>query len=213
MAWRDRLVLPGDSWAAQLERTISESNIVFVLVSPESEKSQWLATETALAVSESTHGRTRVVPVLLDRRTQPSGLLQTIQGIQLFDPDRSSGQLDALVRAIESDDIQDQGPTRRDLEAVFTQVKSTRAALETELFLHQSTSAVWSATIASAVTVLTALGVILATIVYLADFSRGVIEGWAFPFILGAFTCLSVSFLFVLLRRRFLRRDRHEDTE
>jgi len=145
VAWLDRLVAPGESWAAQLQRAISESDVFFVLVSTESEKSQWLATETALALSQAAWGRTRVVPVLLDRRARPSDLLQSIQGIELFDRDRSGHQLDALVRSIQSEREQPrEPPSTRDLEVQLAQLKTARVALEKEMVLKQSKRAVWS---------------------------------------------------------------------
>lgn len=210
----DRLVPPGESWAAQLQQAISESDVFFVLVSPESEKSQWLATETAIALSQSAQGRTRVVPVLLDRRARPTGLLQSIQGIELFDRERSSHQIDALIRSIEYEREHPRGPSSTpDLEVQLAQLKSARETLEKEMVVHESRRAVWSSTIASAVIVLAALAVSLAVTFRLLDFETDAIGRWTLPFGLGMFASLAASLIFTFLRRRLMRHGLHEEAE
>jgi|GEM_PF-1950220 len=96
------LAIPDDSWFDQLEEILSQSNVVFFLVSPASAESQWLSAEMALALSHVEEGHTRVVPVFLDKKTRPPELLRGIQGIEFYNPERAQHQLDALVQSLQA---------------------------------------------------------------------------------------------------------------
>jgi hypothetical protein len=60
----------GDSLAARIESAIRDSDLFLILISPASERSQWLTRELGLALG--TNNRTRVVPVVLPGATVPS---------------------------------------------------------------------------------------------------------------------------------------------
>lgn len=189
----DRLVAPGESWVAQLENAISQSDVVFVLVSPESEKSQWLSSEIALAIVQAEKGSTRVVPVLVDRKARPPDLLQSIQGIELFDRERSEHQLDALVQLLQSGAAPDKDRWR-DLE--LTYVKSSREMLAREKALFASKRAAWSLK-AVDVTIIAGLTGLFAGVLTLAP-------AWALPFGLGVLTGLLGFRLSAVFRWRLM---------
>jgi hypothetical protein len=214
VTWMDRLVAPGDSWVAQLQEEIQKSDLFLVLVSPESEKSQWLTTEIAFALSQAEQRGTRVIPVLLTRGANPPLLLQSIQGIELFDPDRSQRQLDTLFHSVESGVIPSEGHATRDLQAQLDYLKATRTALDKEMTIHASKRAAWSSTIAAVVTALAAVAGILGLFLGIAGYSWGSNDGlkeWGLPFILGVFASVIGSFLYALFRRRLTSRDRHKE--
>lgn len=211
----DRLVAPGESWVAQLENAISQSDVVFVLVSPESEKSQWLASETALALVQAEKGRTRVVPVLVDRRAQLPDLLQSIQGIELFDRERSQRQLDALVQLLQSGATPDKDRWR-DLE--LTYVKASRKMLAEEIALDERKRAVRSLKIVADVTTIAVLAGLFAVIIIVSVLigPRGAwaeFNVWALPFGLGVLTGLLGFLLSAVFHRRLTQRDRHKEVE
>lgn len=205
--WMDRIVAPGQAWTSQLETAISESDLFFVLVSRESSRSQWVAAETALAISMAEEGRTRVIPVLLDREAEVPALLSYVQGLEFFDPERSQKQLDVLIRSI------DRGrPTERDrtldLEAQLRYVKASREALSKEISIQASRRAVWSSTIAAATTALAAVAGILAGALSVADIKVDSLIRWALPFGLGVLASVLGFILTAYIRRRDTEREK-----
>ena len=197
----DKVVAPGQAWTSQLEAAISESDLFFVLVSRESSRSQWVAAETALAISLADQGRTRVIPVLVDRDGEIPALLSHVQGLQFFDPEKSQQQLDVLIRSIDKGQ-----PTERDrtsdLGAQLRYVKASREALEKEISIQASRSAAWSSTIAAVTTALVAVTGLLVAILSVVDLGMDSLVRWALPFGLGVFASILGFLLTAFLRRR-----------
>ncbi|MBM4325742.1 MAG: toll/interleukin-1 receptor domain-containing protein [Deltaproteobacteria bacterium] len=212
-SWLDRLVAPGESWIASLEKAISRSDVIFVLVSPESERSQWLASETALALAQAEQGRARVVPVLLDRNVRLPFLLERIQGIEFYDPDRSQRQLDALVQSLQASATQDMDRSARDLTAELAYVKSGRNALAHEIAVHAYTHTVWSSIIATTAVALASMSGLFAAILSLYFIQPAPLRGWALPFALGVFASLACFLLSTVLWHRLIRRARQQESD
>lgn len=204
----DRLVTPGESWVAQLQKAISRSDVVFVLVSPESQRSQWFTSEMALALSQAEKGRTRVVPVQLDRRTRSPELLQGIQGIELFDEKRAHHQLDLLIQALKGSATPAATQLGRDLNAELIYVRSATEALAREKELHASKRAVWSSTLAAAVSALAVIATVVASIVSFTESPDLLVRDWGLPFATGVLASLFGFRLYALLRRHLMSRDR-----
>src|SRR5437867_7890091 len=129
----DNLVSPGESWAPELQHAIANSDLFLVLVSPQSERSPSIATETAFAVSQAQEGRLTVVPVLLSRKAEPPPLVQHVQGIELFDAQRSQRQLDDLVASLRTESGRQPEQTAEDLKARLQYLRVSREALEKEM--------------------------------------------------------------------------------
>jgi hypothetical protein len=132
----DRLVTPGESWASQLQDAIANSDLVLVLVSSESLRSEWINSEIAIALSQAEQGRTRVVPVLLSPKVEPPFLLRHVQGITLFDPDQSRQELDRLVHSIELSPPRTGKQAARSRQAELELLKASRRALQNEMSLE-----------------------------------------------------------------------------
>jgi hypothetical protein len=205
----ERLVTPGFSWTTQLQEAISESDIFFVLVSPESEASQWVTTETAVALSQLEQRRSRIVPVILDRGARPSVLLQNIQGIEWYDSERASRQLDELVRSIESERLHPHNPSyKQDLKIQLSQLFAERAAFrkESELSSQLTKEKLIGFAFASEIYKGFLLFLLALVINLFSDriFRLNVISRWWWlPFILGAVCSFAFTLIFSSLRFRF----------
>jgi hypothetical protein len=208
----DRRIAPGESWVAQLVSEIAQSDVVFVLVSPRSEKSQWFNSEVALALAQAEAGRTRVVPVLVDRRVRPPELLQRIQGIELYDPERSQDQLDTLVRSLHATAVPGKDRASQDL-AELTYLRSASEALAREKILYASKRAVWSSTIAAAVAALAAITGALIVILSFAQLREHIVGSWFLPFVLGVLASLMGVLLAAAFRWRLMHRDPHKKVD
>lgn len=208
----DNLVSPGEPWASKLQNAIEGSDLFLMLVSPDSERSPWIATETAFALTQAQRGRTRVVPVLLGKKVEPPALLQHLQGIEFFDPQRSGRQLDDLVESLKKASHREGDQTRRDLEVHLEYLRTARAALETEIAAQASNRAIWSSTVTAAVTALAAIATGLAGLLSLSDTANDAIRRWGLPFGLGVLSSGLASLLYAWLRRRLSARSAHKDT-
>jgi hypothetical protein len=191
---RDRLVPPGVDLLSQVENSIANSDLVFVLVSPESSKSQWLNAEIAMALSRA-DGRTRVVPVMLSPNVEPPFLLQNIQGITFFDPEQAQQELDRLVESIKNipQDQKNQGAPRSfDAEIKF--IQASKLALEKEKIVDASERAIRSNFAAVAITSLGTIVLLLAMAISFSHFVPGNIPSWV-SFALGAFAGMAAVLL------------------
>ncbi len=63
--WYDESMIPGDSWSKEISRQLDNSDIVLLLVSPDSITSDHCQDEWKLALSLHEKGQARVIPVIL----------------------------------------------------------------------------------------------------------------------------------------------------
>jgi hypothetical protein len=211
VAWTDRFTA-GESWASQLIDAIRNSDFVLVLVSHESLRSEWVTSETALAVSQAQQGRTRVVPVLLSRKVELPPILQYTHGITFFDPDFPD-QLDRLVKSVKATLADNTSHLRskhfRSSDAEVELLKDAKEALRTEIRANALQKAVRSTeAITSMVGHLS--GVFVVTIVaYLAwlvtGAERPIFGNWGFllPFTLGVLASLLSLLIYEFVKQRF----------
>lgn len=92
---------PGDSIVSRIEEGIESADRVLIVLSPQSSKSEWVNREIALALAQSfeAHGK-RIIPVLLDKKTEIPFFLKDMQYVDLTNPATRCEQLRLLVEAI-----------------------------------------------------------------------------------------------------------------
>ena len=79
--WHDRDPLPGDNWAAVIDRQLRESGAMVVLLSPAWAASPWLRHEVSFAL-EAPRFEGRLIPVLLEETKGYPWILDRIQMIE-----------------------------------------------------------------------------------------------------------------------------------
>jgi hypothetical protein len=192
----DRLVSPGDFWAAKLQSAIADSDVVFILISRESLKSEWVNAETALAVSQAERGRTRVVPVLLSRSVEVPPLLSSVQPITFYDESRSREQLDSLVRSIAERPSRTARETAQSRRAELDHIEASRTALQADIVGQQSRRAIRSSIIAVTVGTLATIVTVLAGAIGVWAVEPQTIGGSLLLFGLGALTGIAIFLFF-----------------
>jgi len=127
-------IAPGDAISDAVTRGIDSADAFVVVLSPRSEKSEWVATEVAMALATEQHkGTFRVYPVLADADTDLPFFLRDRVYLDMSTVRRFSDALPRLVEAIKAapDTQQDtQEALRRRLEALEIQRASLNAAEE-----------------------------------------------------------------------------------
>lgn len=205
----DSLVSPGDSWVTELQNAIANSDLFLLLVSPQSESSPWIATETAFAVSKAQEGRLRVVPVLLSRNAEPPPMLQHVQGIELYDQERSQRQMDALLESLSTESERKREQTAEDLGAQLQYLRASREALEKEIVAQAHRRAVWSSTVTAAITATAAIATAIAGLLSVPA-GYAVVRRWGLAFGLGALASTIAFLLAAWIRRRLSAGDPRE---
>ncbi len=76
-------IQPGESWVSAIERGLSESGIFLALLSPAAVKSQWVKSETKLAIQLEHQGKLRLVPMML-KSCDPSLLSSFLTSYQII---------------------------------------------------------------------------------------------------------------------------------
>ncbi len=201
----DSLVAPGEPWAARLQEAIDKSDLFFTLVSHESEKSQWVASETALALSKAERGKPLVVPVLLERNVELPFFLRHIQALDFSDPERVQSQLDSLVKLAESSSRSAVEPTA-DLSARVEALRASREALVREMKLSASKRAAWSSTIAASIAALAAVLGLIAGLISVWRAPDSLFPAWALAFAAGFIAALASIIVAGWLRQRLTSR-------
>lgn len=76
--WIDSLKLrAGDNWLSKINEGIKEADAFILIISGNSLSSEWVSKEiSAIALGELSKGRTRIIPVLVDKSTVPQYLAQ-----------------------------------------------------------------------------------------------------------------------------------------
>jgi len=205
-AFTDRDIAPGTSWADQLQKNLERSDVVFVLVSPNSEKSEHVAAETALAISRAREGRGVVVPVLLDVKSKPPFFLDHIQGITQFDERKAEQQLQKLVESLGS---QRKEIGSENIQARLAYLNASREALKKEVEIQAASRVAWSTTIASGVVALAAIGTAAATLVTIKGFGNW-LQSPVLAFLLGVLASLVASLVYRYVRQRMASRAARE---
>jgi TIR domain len=199
----DHLVSPGEAWASRLQNEIANSDLVLVLVSSESLRSEYVSAEIALAVSQAERGRTRIVPVLLSPEVQLPALLQYFQAIEFFDPKRAEQQIDRLVQSIGSNSPPTEDQAAQSLRANLNYVRASRRALQAEMAIQASKQAAWSSTVAATVAVLAGIAALSAGIIALSITAPDVVPRWAASFGAGIVGGVLGFLLTAWFRRRW----------
>jgi hypothetical protein len=161
----DRSIPPGESWIDGLQRIIAQSDLVLVLVSSNSERSEWINSEIALALSQAEQGRTRVVPVLLSPKVEPPFFLRNLQGITFFDRDRRQGQLDRLVYSVETGAARTETQAAQSRKAELNYLKTSKRALENEISATRVERSARSSVITSTIAVIAGFAILLAGLI------------------------------------------------
>ena len=201
----DTAIAPGESWAARLQEEIAGSDLVFPIISRSSEKSEFFASETALALAEAQKGKTVVVPVLAERGAELPYFLRRIQALDFTEPDSENTQrlLDSLLRASRNIGAHSAELSARDANAQLEALRSSKRSLEIEQALLTERRALWSSTVAVAVGVLSTVLAALAGFLTLSDFKAFLKDGSNIQFILGVlFGIASSGVAFWLFSRR-----------
>lgn len=208
----DEVIAPGESWAARLQEEIARSSLVFTIVSRASGKSEFVASETALALAESQKGRTVVIPVIAERGAELPYFLRQVHALDYTDPSSDSVQrsLDSVLRYA-SGGARDGKAAGRNTEAQLDALRSSRRSLEVEKAILTERRAVWSSTVAASVGVLASVLSLLAGVLTLSEFKSFL--GSNLQFILGVlFGVVGSALAFWLLTRlRSGRRDEEHE--
>lgn len=209
----DNLVSPGESWVPELQNAIAKSDLFLVLVSPQSEHSPWIATETAFAVSQAQKGRPRVVPVLLSRKAKPPLLAQHVQGIELFDEQRWQRQLDDLVESLRRESGRQRDQKAEALKAELQYLGPSREALEKEMeaqaYRREANQRdVWASMIAAGLAAFLLVAMSLATLQIFHVVKT--VSRWILPYGLGVLASAIAFSLSAWFRRRLSERDPHK---
>jgi len=135
----DRLTTPGEGWASKIMDAIVNSDVVFVLLSSRSVQSQWIGTETALALSKASRGgHPRVIPVLLGPNVELPPLLRSIQALKLFDEGRAEEELDAVARSLKAGGPGPPSDTAHERQAELSFISASKEALKAEIDDHDA---------------------------------------------------------------------------
>jgi len=146
----DTVTTPGKGWASEVSSAVDASDLFLVVVSKASERSQWVAQETAYALSRSEVGQLRVVPVYVDTSVDPPFFLRHVVGIDFSSPEHVEGVLDRLVGSI-SGEPSSREASAQELQARLEHLRSEQAALLEEMSLHASRRAAWTSAISATV--------------------------------------------------------------
>lgn len=179
----DSAIAPGESVAARLQDEIAGSDLVFPIISKASERSEFFAFETAIALAEAQKGKTRVVPVLAERGTELPYFLRRIQALDFTDPDaNSTGRLlDSLLIATRNLSAHSAESFQRDVDAELEALRYSKLSLELDKALLTERRALRSSTVRVTVAALSSVLAVLATVLTLSDF-----KVFTLQFILGA---------------------------
>ncbi len=206
----DQAIAPGESWAARLQEEIAKSSLVFTIVSRASAKSEFVASETALALAEAQKGRTVVIPVIAERGVELPYFLRQVQALDFTNPSSESVHraLDSVLRYA-GGDPRDSGFAGRNTEAQLDALRSSRRSLEVEKAILTERRAVWSSTVAASVGVLASVLSLVAGVLTLSAFKSFL--GSNLLFILGVLFGVVGSALAFWLQIRLQSSGRHEE--
>jgi hypothetical protein len=222
----DQLTEPGESWVADLTRAITDCDVFFVLISPHSEKSQWMETEIAFALAHSNRSQSKkggpvIVPVLLTSGVKLPVLLESIQGIELYEADRCRNQLDSLftrlegARSIESFQL----GQRHSREAEFDSLVSSQEALSAEIAIENRQRAKRSVVIIERFVGLVSFGFFVVLVSYLFNFrlfsaeSPKQLIGRIVPFAIGMMASTFMESIVWVLKRAMHTGSRGKESE
>jgi len=106
-------ISPGDRWISNIYASLDAADVVVILISKASESSSWTLLETSAAIAGAERSaRKRLIPVVLDKRVHPSGLLASYQWIITSGDPREVA--DKVLQAIEeSPDVVDKARDRQ----------------------------------------------------------------------------------------------------
>jgi sulfatase modifying factor 1 len=76
-------IQPGESWVSAIDRGLHESGVFLALLSPAAVKSQWMKSETRLAIQLEHQGKLRLVPMML-KPCDPSLLSSFLTSYQII---------------------------------------------------------------------------------------------------------------------------------
>ena len=95
--WKDQDLQVGSDWAYEIQRAIEGSNIVLVLLSKDSAKSDWVRREAAIALAT---GNKRVVPVFLTTNVDLPFILRSRHGVDLSDEDSRADSIERFAHTL-----------------------------------------------------------------------------------------------------------------
>lgn len=97
--WADESLPGGQRWGDVIEDAIRDSKNVLIVFSEQSNESEWLRSETALAISDGTK---RAVPLILQHVTPPL-LFRSIQGVDFSEDADYAPSLELLYNSLSKD--------------------------------------------------------------------------------------------------------------
>jgi hypothetical protein len=94
-------ILPGDNIVETIYKAISESDIIFVILSKSSSGRQWFSTEIGLIISEiRIHRNKKIIPILKDREAQIPPFINQYQFLDVSDQSKMNSQFEKLLSTL-----------------------------------------------------------------------------------------------------------------
>jgi hypothetical protein len=94
-------ILPGDSIVETIYKAISESDIIFVILSKSSSGRQWFSTEIGMIISEiRNHRHKKIIPILKDKEAEIPTFINQYQFFDASNPKNVITQFEKLLASI-----------------------------------------------------------------------------------------------------------------
>jgi|GEM_PF-6927603 hypothetical protein len=91
-------IMPGDNIIETIYRAISESDIIFVILSKSGGGRQWFSTEIGMIISEIRNNRQKkIIPILKDKDAEIPAFINQYQCLDASDPKSLNSQFDKLL--------------------------------------------------------------------------------------------------------------------
>lgn len=88
---QDEEVLPGDNWASKMGEALAKSDVILVLLSPDSVESTWVRHEIEYAIS-SERLQNRLLPVVVRPTEKIPWILERLQLLRIEDDPIAGGE-------------------------------------------------------------------------------------------------------------------------
>jgi len=94
-------IMPGDNIVETIYKAISESDIIFVILSKSSSGRQWFSTEIGMIISEIRNNRQKkIIPILKDKDAEIPAFINQYQCLDASDPKNLNYQFDKLLSTL-----------------------------------------------------------------------------------------------------------------
>lgn len=94
-------ILPGDNIIDSIYKSISESEVVFVILSKESSNKKWFSTEIGILISEiRTNPTKRVIPILIDRGAEIPTFINQFKSVDFSDETKFTEKINLILKSL-----------------------------------------------------------------------------------------------------------------